>query len=179
MKTLLTLILSTFLFSLTVNATICTSLSDGAWENPTTWSCGVVPSAGDTIIIAIGHTVSLSSNIDMTGPATTIIIDGTFLFDSPGSKLRLGCNSTVAINAGGQIASAGIGFPSHSIKICDVEVYSGTKVPLTGPVVLVGPTPLPIELVYFSVENDGVAEEVVWSTVHLLQVARGDKEDMQ
>ena len=55
MKTLLTLILSTFLFSLTVNATICTSLSDGAWENPTTWSCGVVPSAGDTIIIAIGQ----------------------------------------------------------------------------------------------------------------------------
>ena len=31
----------------------------------------------------------------------------------------------------------------------------------------------------FSVENDGVAEDIVWSTVHLLQVARGDKEDMQ
>ena len=164
MKTLLTLILSSFLFSSVVNATVCTSLSSGAWSNPLTWSCGAVPSAGDTIIIATGHTVNISVNTNMSGAATTIIINGTLLFDSPGAKLRLGCGSSVAINLGGQIASTGVGFPSHSIKICDVEVYSGTKTPLTGPIVLTGPSPLPVELVYFTVENNDYTLDFEWKT---------------
>lgn len=165
MKTLLTLILSIFSFSFSLNAAVCSSLSSGAWNNPLTWSCGSVPIAGDTIIINSGDVVSVSSVTNLTGVATAIIINGTLLFDSPSAKLKLGCGSSVAINVGGQITDSGVGIPSHSITICDVTVYTGSKKPLTGPIVLTGPTPLPVELQYFKVENKDQNLIFEWKTV--------------
>lgn len=164
MKTLFTLILSSFFFSTIATAAICTSLSNGAWENPATWSCGAVPSAGDTIIIAVSHTVTLSTNTNMMGAATTIVVNGTFEFDSPSAKLFLGCGSSVIINAGGLLISTGIGVPSHSIKICDVEVFGGSTKGVSGPVVLTGPTPLSVELVYFKALEERNVFEIEWKT---------------
>ncbi len=165
MKTLFTLILLIFLFSNYSNATVCSSLGNGDWNSPTTWSCGIVPGAGDTIIINSGDVVSVSVVTNLTGAATTIIINGTLLFDSPSAKLKLGCGSSIAINVGGQIADSGGGIPSHSITICDVKVYTGSKKPLTGPIILTGPTPLPVELMYFKAENQGQNLIFEWKTV--------------
>src|SRR5438046_8187499 len=38
---------------------VCTSVSSGPWSNPSTWSCGAVPSAGDNVVIALGTTVTV------------------------------------------------------------------------------------------------------------------------
>src|SRR5438034_1645175 len=38
----------------TIGNAICTSVSSGAWSNPSTWSCGAVPSAGDNVVITLG-----------------------------------------------------------------------------------------------------------------------------
>src|SRR6187397_2064532 len=36
----------------------CTSTGSGLWNNPSTWSCGVIPGPGDDVIIATGTTVT-------------------------------------------------------------------------------------------------------------------------
>ncbi len=143
-------------------AATCISLSSGNWNNPATWSCGAVPSPGDNITIALGHTVTVTANINMAGAATTLIIDGTLLFNAPGAKLRFECGSVVFLNATGTIQSAGIGIPSHSIRICDVDVWVGPDGPLFGP--LIFGIPLPIELTYFNAESDGMIINFSWET---------------
>ncbi len=40
-------------------AATCTSLGSGNWSAPGTWSCGAVPVAGDDVIVANGHTVTV------------------------------------------------------------------------------------------------------------------------
>lgn len=40
-------------------AATCTSLGNGNWSAPGTWSCGAMPVAGDDVIIANGHTVTM------------------------------------------------------------------------------------------------------------------------
>jgi hypothetical protein len=144
------------------NAATCISLASGNWNNPATWSCGAVPSPGDTIIIAVGHTVSISANTNMNGAASTLIIDGILLFNAPGAKLRLGCGSVVYLNATGSIQSAGIGIPSHSLRICESDVWSGPVGSIFGP--LIFGTPLPIELTYFTAEPEGTVVRFSWET---------------
>lgn len=141
MKTLITLSILLVL-SITTNATTCTSLGNGLWENPATWSCGVVPSAGDTIIIAATDTVTLNTTNVYAGSPMVIIVDGYFLFNSPGAKLHLPCGSKIIVNATGTIASSGVGTPSHNIKICDQLVWEGPDGDVTGPIILSDPIPL-------------------------------------
>ena len=122
MKKLITLFVTSVLFSLNSNAANCNSLGNGNWNTPATWSCGSVPAGGDNITIEVGDTVSISSVTNITGAPVTIIIDGVFLFDSPSAKLRLPCGSVIIITSTGSIQSTGVGQPSHSIRICGDEV---------------------------------------------------------
>lgn len=150
MKTTL-LICTTFLLSSMPSfATVCSSVMDGAWENPLTWSCGHVPLAGDTIVISVNDTVTISTNTDMTSAASVIIVEGYFLFDTPSAKLHMGCGSKIEIRPGGTIASSGVGTPSHQIKICNTEIWEGQDGELTGPLIIVGPEPLAVSLVEFN-----------------------------
>lgn len=146
MKTLI--LISTFFFSiLNSNAATCVSLGDGAWDNPATWSCGAVPSAGDSVVIAVGHTVTISTTEILSGAPFILVIQGTFLFDHASAKLHLPCGSIIYIEATGSIQSSGVGVPSHNIKICNVTVWEGKDGTLTGPVILTGPTPLPVSYI--------------------------------
>lgn len=152
------LIVTTF----TSTAATCVSLSSGNWNDPSIWSCGAVPSPGDVITISVGHSVAVSSNTNMAGAATTLIIDGILLFDSPGAKLRFECGSVVYLNATGSIQSSGVGIPSHSIRICDADVWTGSVGTIFGP--LIFGTPLPIELTYFNAESNGMMVDFSWET---------------
>ena len=131
---------------------ICNSIGSGNWNNPLIWSCGVVPSPGDVITIGLGDIVTISINTDMNGIPTILYIDGVLLFDSPGAKLRLECGSSVVISGTGEIRDSGNGTPSHSLRICGVDEWTGIEGSLFGPLVI-GVTPLSIELVEFSVEK--------------------------
>ena len=130
----------------------CNSIGSGNWNNPLIWSCGVVPSPGDVLTVSFGDTITISANTNMNGVPTTLYIDGILLFDSPGAKLRLECGSSVIISATGEIRDSGNGTPSHSLRICGVDEWSGTDGTLSGPLVI-GVVPLSIELVDFSVEK--------------------------
>lgn len=156
-------IISVLIFSNYTFALNCSSITDGNWEDPLIWSCGVVPSAGDTITITVGHTVTVSSNIDLNGTPVVIYINGVLLFDSPGAKLRLECGSSVVLSATGEVRDSGNGTPSHSIRICGSDVWTGPSGSLFGPIVLVG-GPLSIELIDFSVEQKRGELYFEWST---------------
>ena len=149
MKNLLLII--AFAFSNSIFALNCSSIADGNWNNPSTWSCGVVPSAGDSITISVGTTVTVSVNTDLTGAPVTIFIDGILLFDSPGAKLRLECGSVLILSATGEIRDSGNGTPSHSIRICGADVWKGTDGSVFGPLIIIG-SPLSVELLDFNVE---------------------------
>ena len=56
------IILSVCFFANLSIAATCISLSSGNWSDPATWSCGVQPSAGDSIIINGGDTVTISDS---------------------------------------------------------------------------------------------------------------------
>ena len=154
----------TLIFSFNSMAATCSSLGNGAWDDPLNWSCGVVPGAGDSVIINVGDTVILSTTEVISGPPMIIVVNGFFLFDTPSAKLHLPCGSQVIITPTGQIASSGVGQPSHNIKICGDFVWEGSDGPLTGPVILVGPGPLPIELVYFSASINLETISFEWMT---------------
>lgn len=161
MKNLL-LTLALILLSFTNYAATCVSLGDGNWEDPLTWSCGAVPSPGDTIIIDAAHTVYVTSNNNLTGAPVVIIVNGELQFNSAGAKLRLECGSTVFVNVGGQITDSGVGTPSHEIIICGTQEWHGSQGTLVGPVIL--GTPLPVELVGFDVSQTDFIVTAQWET---------------
>lgn len=162
MKSLIITAVLFLAFSQNVFSTTCVSLGNGVWDNPATWSCGAVPAPGDTIIIQAGDTVTLQSTEILYGAPMVIIVDGYFLFDTPAAKLHLECGSQVFITPTGEIASSGVGQPSHNIKICGELVWEGDDGPLTGPLIL--QQPLPIELTFFRVDQDFQSLKFVWQT---------------
>lgn len=162
MKNLILLTLATLVISFNAKSTTCVSLGNGVWDNPATWSCGAVPAPGDTIIINVGDTVTLQTTEILYGAPMVIIVNGYFLFNMPAAKLHLECGSEVVVNATGEIASSGIGTPSHNIKICGNEVWQGFDGPLLGPVILTGP--LPIELIGFDATQSNYIVTLNWST---------------
>lgn len=154
--------LALILISFTNYAATCVSLGNGNWEDPLTWSCGAVPSPGDTIIIDAAHTVYVTSNNNLTGAPVVIIVNGELQFSSAGAKLRLECGSTVFVNVGGQITDSGVGTPSHEIIICGTQEWHGSQGTLVGPVIL--GTPLPVELVGFTINQDDFIVFAQWET---------------
>ena len=162
MRTLIILLVTTFIFSGSTLAATCLSLGNGDWNTPSTWSCGAVPVGGDIITIVAGHTVSISTVTNVVGAAVTINVDGILVFDTPGAKLNLPCGSIIIISATGSIQSTGIGQASHGIRICRNDVWIGTDGPLTGPLVI--GTVLPIELTFFDAESYGAMVDFTWQT---------------
>jgi len=157
------LLILALVFTNSLFALNCNSIIDGDWNNPLTWSCGVVPSPGDTITISAGTIVTVSINTNLNGAPVLIIIDGILLFDSPGAKLRLECGSIIMITPTGEIRDSGNGTPSHSIRICGVDVWTGTDGSVFGPLII-GGSPLAIELVNFTVESDRDLLSFEWTT---------------
>jgi len=140
----------------------CFSIASGNWNDPTIWSCGVVPSAGDTMIISVGDSVSVTNNHNYNGAPSVLIIDGLLSFDAPGSKLRFACGSTVHISATGAVQSTGVGQASHDIRICGATVWTGGGPRLTGPITF--GVPLPVELVRFEAEVQSTIVTCEWET---------------
>jgi hypothetical protein len=162
MKPFIVLLVYTLVFASYSSAAVCQSLGNGNWNTPSTWSCGTLPTGGDQIRIMAGDTVSISTVTNILGPSVTLTIDGVFLFDNPSAKLRLPCGSIIIITASGSIESTGVGQPSHSIRICRDEVWSGSDGTLTGPLVI--GVILPIELTFFDAESSADGIDFTWQT---------------
>ncbi len=135
----------------------CVSVLNGAWSNPSTWSCGNpgvsrVPVCTDVpITIAAGFTVQITNQHDYSGCGSymIVIVDGVMNFPANGPKLRLPEGSFIYGN--GNItttATSGSG-NANFIEIGNTVVWSKGDGPVNGPFQFPENQPLPIDLLSF------------------------------
>lgn len=161
----ITLIIFLILLQVKSYSATCVSLTSGNWNEETTWVDGVIPDCGDSIVILASHTVTIANQQDYSACATPLKISifGTMQFVN-GNKLKLPCNSTITIFAGGKIVPDNGGGNSNYIEICNVVVWrsaDGTY-DITG---CMGCSfLLPIELIQFELENMENKIAINWST---------------
>ncbi len=146
----------------TVRAATITSAGTGNWEAGGTWDLGRVPTDGDVIVIDVGDIVTVTTNNTTCNgsPATHVYVRGVLTFTN-GAKLNLGCGSSLTVETGGLITGGSGGGSSKKINICGVEQWSSGDPDVVGPSSF--GTPLPIELLEFSVSKNSFDEvEVFW-----------------
>jgi hypothetical protein len=161
------LLFITFIFSISIShAVICNSTGNGNWGNASTWSCGRVPIAGDTIYILAGHTVTVAASVNYHPSPNPmyIVIQGRLHFNN-GRKLGLPCNSGVRTVGSGQITADGYTGNSENIEICNSVVWQASHGAVTSPTSFGTPfSPLPITLIAFNAQQKNNSVIVTWAT---------------
>jgi hypothetical protein len=97
-----------------------TSAATGAWNTPGTWVGGIVPTCTDNVIIASGHTVTVSTTADAAG--VVIKAGGTLVNNGAATTMTVGCtnNNSGFYNYGTHTVTSGTlkinGFMSHKLN---------------------------------------------------------------
>ena len=146
------------------HAAIRTASVDGDWNSAGTWSPAGLPAAGDFLVIPGGRTVTVTGNHSYTGAATRIQVAGTLFFNGGGSKLSLPCGSIVEIMSSSASISGNNSANSQSIKICGVTYWQVSDGPRSGYLVWPPNSTLPVELLGFTGEQEGLGVNLRWST---------------
>jgi hypothetical protein len=148
-----------------VTAATRTAVATGSWSANSTWSGGITPVCGDSVIIPAGITVQITTLLDYTACTQRMYIRvaGTMNFQT-GKKLRLPCDSKVDVPSGGLISAGTGGGNSNLIDICNTTVWNAAQGNLHGPVTLTY-SPLPIGLLHFSSAPGEDDITLTWLTV--------------
>lgn len=174
-KTILSLIILLSIVTIASAAPlIYGNLNNGNWTSNGTWSLNRTPQNGDTVIIAVGKTIVVSSNINLTSDNIHIKVFGILKFTN--GKLRLGPNSTVEVMTGASIISLGSS-SADKLEIGGVVKFNGTETIVTGPILAtattgvsptgfrsVGTGTLPVKLIGFNVARQQNNLIIEWST---------------
>jgi hypothetical protein len=150
------------------------AVANGSWSSATTWSfSGIhrVPTCNDSVIIPIGKTVTVNSQVDLAGcgSSISIMVFGTFDFTN-GFKLDLPCNSYIYIMPpSGLIKKATSGGGNSTlITICSTILWAAGDGPLPGPDTLFvlggGGSTLPVKLMYFNAKLENQNVKFDWAT---------------
>lgn len=102
------LLIAMLAFAQSAWAATCTSLSNGNWASAGRWSCGHIPVAADTVVIA--HNITLDANPTVAG----LTINAGGIIDDIGNILTVSGNIVVngqfgVAGGGGSLASTGNG----------------------------------------------------------------------
>lgn len=105
-------------------AATITSAQSGNWDSVSTWVGGVVPQAGDDVIIATGHMVAVNVN---TASLAGITVNGTLRFDNSGTGKSMTVTGNVTVNSGGTLdVATGGSATTHSLTMGGNLSNSGT-----------------------------------------------------
>ena len=85
-------------------ATAITSIASGNWNATTTWSSGTVPTSGDDVTIANGHTVTINAG----SACASLVVSGVLTYEATTAR-ALNVGGNVTVNAGGTLQSAATG----------------------------------------------------------------------
>ncbi|MEI6124392.1 MAG: T9SS type A sorting domain-containing protein [Bacteroidota bacterium] len=105
MKKCLLVLSIVFCFAIRSNGQAITSVANGNWYNPTTWSCTCLPSPTDSIIV--NHTVVLDNNFALNGGSITVGTNGVLKENTPGRYLVMNAGY---IENKGKIKISRVGF---------------------------------------------------------------------
>jgi hypothetical protein len=160
-------------FSQKINAVLCLSTGNGLWTNPASWSCGHVPTCGDSMVILSTHTITMDTQQDYTGCAAgqgpIVVIYGTMKCDN-GNKLKLPCDSRIYIMPGGEVEAGNGAGSSNYIEICGEDLWNAGMGDLPGPACLPATSPwclgtvLPVEIAQFIGEAKDGYIDLAWIT---------------
>ncbi len=89
-----------------VFATTKTSTGTGSWNTAGSWSPSGVPAAGDAVIIAAGHTITIDIN---TTSLLSLTVNGTLIVGSNNTDRSVTITGSVIINPAGVLNTAGNG----------------------------------------------------------------------
>jgi len=128
-----------FFATLVANSTVCSSISSGDWTSASSWSCGRQPINGDSVIVNLIHTISVTTNINTPTNTFYIFVDGIFNFNV--GKLSMSSSSYVVISSSGLIRNSGGGGSSSIINIGGNDEWKASDGDLGGPTTL-GNVPL-------------------------------------
>ena len=146
------------IFTNSVSAATRKSTGSGDWNNPATWNASGVPACGDSVVIQVGHIISVTNQQNYSNCLNPIkiVVYGDLRFFN-GSKLNLPCGSYVIVLQGG-IVRADVGLSnSNFIEICNTVEWNSNSI-LTGVACLPDNVPfcltfLPVELISFLAES--------------------------
>lgn len=140
------------MLSNTLFAATKTSTGSGNWTTGGSWTPSGSPAAGDVINIETGHTITVSSVVNISsGSAVTINIRGTLTFSGGGSKLRLATGSVINLLSGGNITtSGGGGGGSQTIEAGGTGLWNTTMGNFSGPRTITEASPLPVVWLSFT-----------------------------
>ncbi len=141
----------------------------------TVWTCTGIPAAGPpgcSDAIVISGTIKMSADVDLSAcPAPMVITiksTGTLDFNTNGVSLKLPAGSSIVIEAGGKIIKTFAGGGASTLITTgtggsSVILWTAGFGTVSGPLLL-GPSPLPIELLSFDAKQNLSRVDLRWST---------------
>lgn len=119
-----------------------TSSGSGNWSAATTWGGAGVPTDGDTVTIASGHTVTYDVNIATSGLAA-LTITGDLVWSTDGTARTLKMASAANIAGAGNltVGTSGTPIPAPSTStpgVATISLAGGGEITLTGTVTMYG-----------------------------------------
>jgi hypothetical protein len=161
---MLVVVLLNIMFGRPCQARTCTSTDNGDWAAAGTWSCGSAPAAGDTIIIQVGHTVTVNAQYTYSGTRMRVKVYGTLFFNGGGSKLNFPCGSTVEVMTPSATVTGNNSGSSQTIRICGSTFWAVSNGPVNGYTAWPNGSTLPVELLFFSAGSTVGEVVVTWAT---------------
>lgn len=102
MKRTFLLLILFFITKIGISADISSTVTGGNWSNVSTWVGGVVPVAGDNVVIVNGSNVIIDQDVTLNN----LTIDGTFIIGNNATPRIISINGTTSISASGSFSVA-------------------------------------------------------------------------